>query len=372
MKIETLAVCAGEGVDPVTGALVPPIHLSTTFERGEDGEYRHGYMYARNHNPNRDALEQALALLEGGAAALAFSSGVAASMAIFQALSPGDHVLVPADVYHGTVRLLEETFVRWGLETSFVDMTDPRGVRGALRPNTRLVWIETPSNPLMKVVDIAAVTEIAHAAGAVVVCDNTMATPVLQRPFAHGVDLVLHATTKYLGGHSDVLGGAVVAARRDDLFERIAGIQIAGGAVAAPFDCWLLLRGIRTLPYRMRAHTEGAMAVARFLAGMPSVTAVHYPGLESHAGHKVAAAQMSGFGGILSFEVEGGEPKAMQVAARVRLITRATSFGGVHTLIEHRASIEPPGRSTPRGLLRLSVGLEHPDDLIDDLRAALA
>jgi cystathionine gamma-synthase len=372
MKIETLAVHAGEKTDPSTGAIVPPLHLSTTYERSEAGDYPHGYMYARNANPNRTMLEEALATLEGGSAAAAFASGMAATSAVLQALAPGDHVIVPSEVYYGTVRLLRETLGRWGLAFSAVDMSDPAAVRSAVRPETRLVWVETPSNPRLTIVDIRAVAGIARDAGAVVVCDNTTATPVFQRPFEHGADLVVYATTKYLSGHSDILGGAVVAREPGELFERVRGIQIAGGAVAAPFDCWLLLRSIKTLPYRMRAHGDSAMAIARFLDRTPSVTAVHYPGLESSPGHRIALRQMSGFGGLLSFEVEGGRERALRVAAGVGLIHRATSFGGVHTLIEHRASIEPPGGGTPEGLLRLSVGLEHPDDLIEDLRAAIA
>jgi cystathionine gamma-synthase len=250
-------------------------------------------------------------------------------------------------------------------------MRDPENVRAALRPSTRMVWVETPSNPLLKVADIAVIAAIAHGAGALCVVDNTWATPVLQRPLDLGADLSIHATTKYLGGHSDVLGGAVVAREAGALFERVRFIQGNGGAVPAPFDCWLVLRGIRTLAYRVRAHAEHAMAVARFLASHPQIERVHYPGLESHPGHAVAARQMRGFGGMLSIEVRGGEPAAMALAARVKIFTRATSLGGTESLIEHRASVEGPESKTPPGLLRLSVGLEHPDDLIADLAQAL-
>lgn len=370
MRIETLAVHAGHAVDAATGAVTPPIHLSTTFERGADGNYPHGHVYTRTSNPNRAALEASLAALEGGAACAAFSSGSAAAMTIFQALAPGNHVLAPEDVYHGTARLLRETFVPWGLDVTFVDMRDPVAVERALRPDTKLIWVETPSNPLLTITDIARVAELAHAAGARVVCDNTWATPILQRPLALGADLALHATTKYLGGHSDVLGGAVVARTDDDFFARIRQIQVAGGAVSSPFDCWLVLRGIRTVPYRMRAHSENALAVARFLAEHAAVEAVHYPGLEAHAGYEVARRQMTLPGGMLSFQVRGGE-RAMAVAARTTLFTRATSLGGPESLIEHRASIEGPETRTPQNLLRLSIGLEHPDDLIEDLARAL-
>lgn len=371
MRIETLAVHAGQLVDPATGAVMPPIHMSSTFERSADGSYPRGFMYARNNNPNRESLEQALSALEGGVATAAFSSGSAATMSVLQALSPGDHVVAPADVYHGTARLLRELFSPWGLQVSFVDTSDPTLVRDALRPNTKLVWVETPSNPLLKVTDIAAVSELAHSVGALCACDNTWATPILQRPLDLGADLSVHSTTKYLGGHSDVTGGAVVAREEGGLFERIRQIQASGGAVPSPFECWLVLRGIRTLPYRMRAHCENAGKVADFLNEHPAVEAVHYPGLKAHAGHDVAARQMAGFGGMASFQVRGDEGQAMVVAAKVRVFTRATSLGGVESLIEHRASIEGPETRTPRNLLRLSIGLEHPQDLIDDLAEAL-
>ncbi|GIV76347.1 MAG: cystathionine gamma-synthase [Litorilinea sp.] len=371
MQLETRAVHAGRQVDPATGAVMPPIHLSTTFERDADGAYPHGYIYTRSGNPNRQALEQCLAQLEGGAAAAAFSSGMAATMAVLQALQPGDHVLLPADVYYGTRKLAQEIFRPWGLAVSTVDMADLEQVRAAIQPQTRLVWVETPSNPLLKITDIAAVAEMAHRVGARCVVDNTWATPVLQQPLSLGADLAMHATTKYLGGHSDLLGGALIAREEDDFFLRIREIQATGGAVPSPFDCWLLLRSIRTLPYRMRAHCHNGLAVARFLQEHPRVEAVHYPGLASHPGHTVAARQMQGFGGMLSIQVAGGADAAMAVASRVRLFTRATSLGGVESLIEHRASVEGPASTTPPNLLRLSVGLEHPDDLIADLAQAL-
>jgi cystathionine gamma-synthase len=371
MKIETIAVHAGEWADRHAGGLADPIQLSTTFEREEDGSYPHGYLYARNGNPNRRALEECLAALEGGAAAASFASGMAAATAIFQALAPGDHVVAPSDAYYGTGLLLRDLFERWGLVTTFVDMTDPAAPVAAVRPGTRLVWIETPTNPMMRIVDIAAIAAGARERGAVVVCDNTFATPVLQRPFELGADLILHSTTKYLGGHSDVLGGAVVAREEGELFARIREIQVRAGAVASPFDCWLTMRGIRTLPWRIRAQSDGAGLVARYLAAHPAVERVHYPGLASHPGHAIAARQMRGFGGMLSVQVVGDAARAMEVASRVAIFTRATSLGGVHSLIEHRASIEGPGSTTPGNLLRLSIGLEHPDDLIEDLEHAL-
>jgi cystathionine gamma-synthase len=260
----------------------------------------------------------------------------------------------------------------WGLQASVVDMTDLAAVRAAVRPTTRLLWVETPSNPLLKISDIAALAQIAHAAGARCAVDNTWATPALQRPLDLGADLALHATTKYLGGHSDVLGGAIVAREQDTFFERVRFIQGNGGAVPSPFDCWLVLRGIRSLAYRMRGHVANAARVAAFLNEHPAIERVYYPGLASHPGHAVVARQMCGFGGMLSIEVHGGEPAAMALAARVKLFTRATSLGGVESLIEHRASVEGPESRTPPGLLRVSVGLEHPDDLVADLAQALA
>jgi cystathionine gamma-synthase len=371
MRFETLAVHAGHQPDPATGAVTPPIHLSTTFERARDGSFPGGYIYARDANPNRRALEHCLAELEAGAVAAAFSSGMAATSAIFQSLAPGDHVLVPDDSYYITRKLLGEVYGRWRLEHTAVDMTDPAAVAGAIRPVTKIIWVETPSNPLLRVTDIAAIVAVARKAGVRVVCDNTWASPVLTRPLELGADLVMHSTTKYLGGHSDVLSGAVVARADDELFQRIRTVQVAGGAVASPFDCWLLLRGIRSLPYRMRGHSEHAMAVARFLESHPAVARVHYPGLASHPAHAVAARQMADFGGMLSVEVRGGRAEAMGMTARLRLITRATSLGGPETLIEHRASVEGVHTRAPEGLLRMSVGLEHPDDLIADLAQAL-
>ena len=371
MKIETVAVHAGVAVDPATGAVAPAIYPSTTFEREPDGSFPHGHIYSRSSAPNRAALEACLSALEGGAAGVAFSSASAATSAVFQALAPGDHVVAPTDAYYGTGKLLREVFAGWGLEATFVDMTDLAAVERAVRPTTKLLWAETPSNPLWKVSDLARLGAIARAAGARYVVDNTTATPVLQSPLKHGADLVVHATTKYLGGHSDVLGGAVVARERGPLLERLRLLQTTGGAVPSPFDCWLVLRGIRTLPYRVRAQSEHALAVARFLAAHPRVEAVHYPGLPSHPGHEVARRQMAMFGGMLSVQIKGGAEAAMAVAAKIRVFTRATSFGGTESLVEHRASIEGPGTTTPANLLRVSIGLEHPDDLIEDLAQAL-
>jgi cystathionine gamma-synthase len=370
-RFETLAVHAGAGPDPATGAVRPAIHLSTTFERAPDGSFPSGYVYVRDANPNRQALEAAMAALEGGAAAVAFASGMAATAAVFQALAPGAHVVAPRDAYYGTGKLLREHFARWGLQASFVDMTDLAAVRASMRPNTRLVWAETPSNPTIAVTDLREVASIARAGGAISACDNTWATPFLQRPLALGLDLAMHSTTKYLSGHSDVMGGLIVTREKGALADRLRSLQSSTGAVPAPFDCWLTLRGLRTLPWRMRAHCANAAAVADFLARHPRVARVHYPGLETDPGHAVARQQMSAPGGMLSFVVKGGRAEALAVAARVRVFTRATSLGGPESLVEHRASIEGPHTRAPEGLLRLSVGLEHADDLVADLRHAL-
>lgn len=371
MRIETLAVHAGHRVDPATGAVAPPIYLSTTFERQPDGSYPQGYNYIRDNNPNREALEKCLSELEGGVAATAFSSGSAATMSVFQALSPGDHVIAPLEAYSGTSSLLREIFAPWNLSVTFVDMTNLMEVQQAIQPNTKLIWVETPSNPMLKITDIGKVSDIAHQANAICVCDNTWATPIGQSPLKKGADLVIHATTKYLGGHSDVMGGVAITKVEDYFFNRIRKIQKTGGAVASPFDCWLVLRGIQTLPYRMRAHSENALKVATFLSEHPKIQAVHYPGLKQHPGHEIAASQMQLFGGMLSFQVKGGREMAFALAGKVKIFTRATSLGGVESLIEHRASIEGKGTKTPENLLRVSVGLEHPEDLIEDLVQAL-
>ena len=370
---QTRAVHAGHKVDPATGALTPPIHLSTTFERDADGDYRRGYSYSREANPNRKALENALASLEAGAAALAFSSGSAAMMTVLQSLAPDDHVVAPEDIYYGVRLLLTDLFGRWGLRVTFIDMTDLDQLQAALRPQTRLVMFETPSNPQINISDIAAIASLAHEAGALVLVDNTIATPVVQQPLALGADLVIHATTKYLGGHSDVLGGALIARNAElPLMARVQEVQHIGGAVPSPFECWLTLRGMQTLAVRMNQINQTALAVAQFLEQHAGIERVLYAGLPSHPGYAIAAQQMRGFGGLMSILVRGSAEDAMRVAGRVQLFTRATSFGGTHSLIEHRASIEAPGTKTPPNLLRLSIGLEWAEDLIADLDQAIA
>ncbi len=371
MRIETIAVHAGHSPDPTTGAVTPAIQLSTTFERNPDGTLRGDYLYTRNDNPNRRALEQCLTALEGGADAACFASGSAAATALCQTLDRGARVVVPDDAYYGTIKLMRELFGRWGLELALVDMTDLDAVRAAMTANAKLLWVETPSNPLVRVTDIAALAEIGRRAGAHVVVDNTWATPVLQRPLELGAHLALHSATKYLAGHSDVLAGALVTAERDGFWERVRNVQVSGGAVPSPFDCWLTLRGIHTLPWRVRAQSESAARIAGWLSEHRAVSAVHYPGLASHHAHGLASRQMTRPGAMLSFEAAGGREAAAAAIGRLTLITRATSLGGTESLIEHRILVEPLDTKTPPGLLRLSVGLEHPDDLVADLEAAL-
>ena len=371
MRIETLAVHAGHDVDPSTAAVTPPIHLSTTFAREADGSYRSGFLYSRYSNPNRASLEQCLAQLEGGTLAAAFSSGSAATMTLLQALGPLAHVIIPDDAYFGTIKLARDVFGPWGLDLSIVDMTDLTAVERAVQSNTRLIWVETPSNPLLRVIDIAAIVDIAHRAEAMCAVDNTWGTPVLQRPLARGADIVMHATTKYLGGHSDVLGGALIARDDSELFQRVISIQMSGGSVPSPFDCWLTMRGIRTLPLRVNAQSATALALAQFLEQHPQVEAVHYPGLPSHPPHEVACRQMTRFGGMMSVQVGGDRHESIAIAGRLKLFTQATSLGGTESLIEHRASVEGPATRAPENLLRISVGLEHIEDLKEDFDDAL-
>lgn len=371
MKIETLAVHAGRESDPVSGAVEMPVHLSTTFGRNEQGDLPAEFVYSRSGNPNRKALEKCLATLESAADCAAFSSGMAAANAVFQALEPGSHVVV-SDGYYGTGKLLLDVFARWQVECSVVDTSDLDLLRSAIRGNTRLVWIESPTNPMIKVTDLRAASNLAREAGAISVCDNTVCTPILQRPLELGFDMTMYSATKFLSGHGDVLGGAILTREISEFFERIRTIQTGAGAVPSPFECWLTLRGIRTLPYRVRAHSENAMQVAAFLDGHPAVKTVNYPGLGSSPYNSLAAGQMGMFGGLLSIHLAGGRDKALAVASRVKLFTRATSLGGTESLIEHRASVESPPASTPDDLLRLSIGLEHPDDLILDLKQALS
>jgi cystathionine gamma-synthase len=378
MKIETRAVHAGRKPEGGSRDVAPAIHLSTTFHKADDGSLPGGYLYGRPNNPNREALEQALASLEEGAAALAFSSGSAATLAVFQALSPGDHVIAAEDAYYGTPILLRTVMANWGLKHTLVNMQDIDAVERAITPATRLIWTETPSNPLLNVTDLPAIVALAKKCGAIVACDNTWATPLFQQPLHLGVDVVMHSVTKYLSGHSDVTMGALVFRENSEKekapwLEKITSLQQEGGAVPSPFECWLTLRGLQTFPYRVRAHAENAHRVAEFLNAQPKskIEAVHYPGLPSHPSHKIAAAQMSGFGGMMSIQVRGGQAEAFKLVGGLKLFSHATSLGSTHSLIEHRASVEGASTRSPANLLRLSIGLEHPDDLIDDLKNAL-
>ena len=371
-RIETLAARAGSRPDPASGALAPPLQLATTFEHTPDAQLPHGFLYQRYDNPTQQQAEQALAALEGAVRALLFPTGMAAGATALQALPPGSHVLLCDDSYFSFRTLAAEQFPRWGLECTVVDFTNLDAVRAALRPNTALLWAETPSNPLLKVSDIAALADIAHGAGARLLVDGTFAPPVLQRPLELGADIVLHSATKYLGGHGDVMGGVLCFAADSEHAAACHRLRLLGGATASPFAAWMILRGIRSLPARMAWHCRNAMQLARCLEAHPRVEKVHYPGLASHPQHAVAVRQMREFGGMLSLEVAGGREPALAVASRLRLFTNATSLGSTESLVEHRASIEGPLSTTPAGLLRLSVGLEHPDDLVADLEQALA
>jgi cystathionine gamma-synthase len=372
MKIETLAVHAGREPDPATGALREPIQLSTTFERDADGSYPRGYYYSRTSNPNRSSLERALAALEGGADAVAFASGSAATLAAFSLAAPGGRIVCSSDCYHGTAKQLRELLPKWGLTAEFIDTTDTTAVARALESPAAMLWVETPSNPLLRVSDIAALAALAHERGVLFACDNTFASPILQRPLDLGADLVMHSTTKYLGGHSDVLGGALIVRENGAVRDRLRDFQGTGGGVPSPFDCWLVLRSLATLPLRVRAQAASAAAIAGFLDSDSRVERVYYPGLVTHPGHALASRQMhDGFGAVVSFQVPGSAAEAMRVAARTRIFTRATSLGGVESLIEHRASMEGPQSRTPQNLLRTSIGLEATSDLIADLDQAL-
>jgi cystathionine gamma-synthase len=376
MHFETLAIHAGQEPDPLTGAVVPPIYQTSTFKQDGVGGVRGGYEYSRSANPTRTALEECLAALEGGAHALAYASGLAAEDCLLRTvLAPGDHVIVPTDAYGGSYRLFARVLSRWGIEHSTADLADLGAVRAAVTDRTKVVWCETPTNPLLGLADIAGLAAVAHDAAAVLVVDNTFATPYLQQPLALGADVVVHSTTKYLGGHSDVIGGALVL---DDpgLAERLRFHQNAMGAVPGPFDSWLVLRGVKTLGVRMDRHCANAERVVDLLAAHPAVSAVLYPGLPQHPGHEIAAKQMRAFGGMVSFRLRGGEPAALRVCERTEVFTLAESLGGVESLIEHPArmthmSVTGSVLEVPVDLVRLSVGIESVDDLLDDLATAL-
>jgi cystathionine gamma-synthase len=376
-SFETLAIHAGQEPDPLTGAVVPPIYQVSTFAQDGVGGLRGGYEYSRSANPTRTALAECLAALEEGAAALAFASGLAAEDCLLRTVcSPGDRVLIPDDAYGGTYRLFAQVLAAWGLDYEVVPISDLAAVRERLaaRP-TRCVWAETPTNPLLNIADIRGLAQAAHEAGAMLVVDNTFASPYLQQPLTLGADAVVHSTTKYLGGHSDVIGGAVVFAEAE-LAARVSFLQNATGGVPGPFDSWLTLRGIRTLAARMDRHCRNAMRIAQMLAEHPAVAEVFYPGLPSHPGHKIAQEQMRAFGGMVSFRLQAGEQAAVRTCGRTRLFTLAESLGGVESLIEHparmtHASVTGTALAVPGDLVRLSVGIEDCDDLIHDLRQAM-
>ncbi|MFD8994340.1 cystathionine gamma-synthase [Streptomyces sp. L500] len=375
-SFETLAIHAGQEADPLTGAVVPPIYQVSTYKQDGVGGLRGGYEYSRSANPTRTALEENLAALEGGVRGLAFASGLAAEDTLLRTLlAPGDHVVIPNDAYGGTFRLFAKVVSRWGVEWSVADTSSPDAVRAAIRPETKAVWVETPSNPLLGITDIAAVAGVAHEAGAKLVVDNTFASPYLQQPLSLGADVVVHSTTKYMGGHSDVVGGALITADTG-LGEELAYHQNAMGAVAGPFDSWLTLRGIKTLAVRMDRHTANAERVVDLLVSHPKVTQVYYPGLPEHPLHEVAAKQMRAFGGMVSFRVAGGEEAAVEVCNRAKLFTLGESLGGVESLIEHpgrmtHASVAGSQLEVPADLVRASVGIESADDLLADLTQAL-
>jgi cystathionine gamma-synthase len=373
VKPESIAAQALGWVDDATRAITPPLHLSSTYLRDADNQYRSGRVYARADNPAFDQPEAVLARLEQGASAMLFASGMAAATAVFQALDPGDHVLVPRVMYWSLRNWLQGFATRWGLQVQPVDMTDLDALKAALRPGrTRLVWVETPANPLWCVTDLAAAAALAHGAGARLAVDSTVATPVLTQPLALGADLVMHAATKYLGGHSDLIAGALVTREADDSWQRLRQLRGQLGGTLGSFEAWLLLRGMRTLFLRVRHASASARCIAEHFAGHPRIEAVLYPGLAADPGHAVAARQMGGgFGGMLSLRVKGGEAAAVAAAARVQLWKRATSLGGTESLVEHRASVEGAGTPAPPDLLRLSVGLEDAGDLIDDLEQSL-
>ncbi|MEM7476672.1 MAG: PLP-dependent transferase [Planctomycetota bacterium] len=371
MKFETRAIL-GQRAENSSNAIVEPIQLSTTFSRASDGNFRDdAHVYSRMSNPNRDAFERIMAHLEHGERALAFASGMAAIDTIFRNLKPGEHLLLPEDVFFATLQLAHATLIPQGVEVSTVNMASLTKVEKAIRPNTSLIWLESPSNPRLGICDIAALADLSQKRGILCGVDNTWATPVLTNPLLLGADLVMHSTTKYLGGHSDVLGGCLVFKREDHLFNKAQQIQRLAGAVASPIDCWLVKRGIKTLHLRVKHQSANALRIANELEAMSAIEKVHYPGLPSHPQHEFASRQMSGgFGGMLSIQVRGGEEAAMKVVAQSRLFTAATSLGGVESLIEHRKSVEGPDSETPDNLLRISVGIENVNDLIDDLGAA--
>lgn len=372
MHSQTKIIQATKAHDLIAKPVSMPLYLSTTFHRNADGSYTDDYIYTRHDNPNRRLLEQALAELEGGTSAFAFASGMAAIHSIFASLSAGDHVILPDDVYFNINKLMARVFTRWGLEYTTVDMTDMEAIRSAIKDNTKLIWIETPSNPMLKITDIRAVSQLGKEHGILIGVDNTWSTPIHQRPLDLGADIVMHSTTKYFGGHSDVLGGCVIVKDDDALSDRLLDVQQLAGGVPSPFDSWLVTRGLQTLPVRVKTQSETAFALAQYLEQHPKVARVYYPGLKSHPQYEVAQSQMIiGYGAMLSVEIVGDGLRAIDIANGLELFATATSLGGVESLVEHRRSVEGPDSHTPENLLRVSVGLEHIDDLMADWNRVL-
>ena len=370
-KFETIAIKSTENCYTEASPVSTPIYLSSTYHRNDDGSYDNGLIYSRNDNPNRKIVEMAVAELEKGRYAFAFSSGMAAISAVFQHFKSGDHVLIPDDIYYAVRHLLNQVFQRWELSYTSVDMSNLEMIREAIRPSTRLIWIETPSNPLLKISDIRSITALAQKRGIYTAVDNTWATPVLQNPLDLGADIVMHSATKYFGGHSDVVGGCLVL-NDDNLAKSIESIQLLSGAVPSPFDCWLIARGIQTLHLRMTKQCENAMQLAQELSKHPKIKSVCYPGLKSHPNHELAKSQMTvGFGAMISVLIDGNENKAFEISTKLRLFRSATSLGGVESLVEHRKSVEGTNSTSPGNLLRISVGIEHISDLVTDWRQAL-
>lgn len=371
-NIETIAIHGSTQHTSGSRGIVPPLEPSTNFEHDKKGYQEGDYIYTRYGNPNRTQLENVLKEMEGGEACAVFASGIASITSVFMSVKKGSHILIPEDIYHGSRALLEKFSDRWSIEYSSVDPSNLKDYKEAFRENTELVLLETPSNPLLRITDLEKAIQIAHSKGAVVCVDNTFATPYNLNPIQFGANLVMHSTSKFLGGHSDILGGAIISAKEDDFFDSIRTIQQSQGSVPSPRDCWLLSRSIRSFPYRIRGHNANAQRVAEYLDRHPKVKKVFYPGLANHMGHEIASSQMKGFGGMLSFLVDGDYDETLRVVASSKIIRRATSLGGIESLWEHRRSSESESSTTPENLIRFSVGLEHIDDLLTDLEGALA
>ena len=371
-KFETIAIKSTENNFNNSEPVSTPIYLSTTYKRNKDGSYNNDFIYSRDNNPNRSIIENSIAILEKGKHAFAFSSGMAAISAVFQSLKTGDHIILPDDIYYAIKKLMDQVFEPWGLTYDLVNMCDLEAIKNSVKHNTSLIWVESPSNPQLKISDISAIANIAHKNNMICAVDNTWATPVLQNPLTLGADIVMHSSTKYFGGHSDVIGGCIIV-NDHKLAEKIKAIQLLSGAVPSPFDCWLIARGIQTLHLRVMKQTENALKLAQFLENHPEIEEVNYPGLKSHAQYLIANKQLkNGFGAMLSVLIKGSEKETLEISTLLKYFTTATSLGGVESLVEHRKSVEGENSPTPANLLRISVGIEHIDDLIADWENALS